>query len=445
MSNVKKSIQPKVQPSITAADLPPALRVFWDTAPDHFKVASILSALACYCALGTRLRAKYVYDLEPHALLLQVIILGEPGSGKSFTRPIVRQLMRPVRIKDQEMKRIEQAYAELKKKAAKNKQLPDEPITATRIVQTITKAKLVKRADMFLRKYGETLAFFFFSEELATMTESNKRAFADLNTMDRLAYDLGAEFSSDTLSDASYNADVDVIYCSLFCGTENALNEYINKRSVEGGNCTRKVLARIDEDLMGEDAPQFRQQTEAERQLVERTVDRLMKETYTEDDLIQPTHEIPVEWLCLPVRKWCDEQRQQVLKTGSRSLNCFYKRSSVSAWRMACMCYHLWNEDPDQRTHVVKFYRYMANYILDGLMAKWGKQYEQMHKGDSDDEGNRVTLYDQLPKQFSRDQLRELIVKLDLSSPDRIFIAKWKKAKMIYQPDPQVEVFIKNY
>ena len=445
MSNINSSNRPKVQPSITAADLPPALRVFWDTAPDNFKVASILSALACYCVLGTRLRAKYVYDLDPHALLLQIIILGEPGSGKSFTRPIVKQLLRPIRIKDQEMKRIEQAYAELKKKAAKNKQLPDEPITATRIVQTITKAKLVKRADMFHRKYGETLAFFFFSEELATMTESNKRAFADLNTMDRLAFDLGAEFSSDTLSDASYNADVDVIYCSLFCGTENALNEYINKRSVEGVNCTRKVLARIDEDLMGEDAPQFRQQTEAERQLVERTVDRLMKETYTDDDLIQPTHDIPVEWLNLPVRKWCDEQRQQVLKTGSRALNCFYKRSSVSAWRMACMCYHLWDEDPEQRAHVVKFYRFMANYILDGLMAKWGKQYEQMHKGDSDDEGNRVTLYDQLPKQFSRDQLRELIVKLDLSSPDRIFIAKWKKAKMIYQPDPQVEVFIKNY
>lgn len=445
MPNLKKSNQTKVQPSITAADLPPALRVFWDTAPEHFKVASILSALACYCALGTRLRAKYVYDLDPHALLLQIIIVGEPGSGKSFTRPIVKQLLRPVRIKDQEMKRIEQAYAELKKKAAKNKQLPDEPITATRIVQTITKAKLVKRADMFLRKYGETLAFFFFSEELSTMTESNKRAFADLNTMDRLAYDLGAEFSSDTLSDASYNADVDIIYCSLFCGTENALNEYINKRSVEGGNCTRKVLARIDEDLMGEDAPLFRQQTAAERALVERTVQKLMDETYTDDDLLQPIHEIPVDWLSLPVRKWCEEQRQQVLKTGSRALNCFYKRSSVSAWRMACMCYHLWDEDPNQRAHVVKFYRFMANYILEGLMSKWGRQYEQMHKGDGDDEGNRVTLYDQLPQQFSRDQLRELIVKLDLTSPDRIFIAKWKKAKMIYQPNPQEEVFTKNY
>ena len=36
---------------------------------------------------------------------------------------------------------------------------------------------MVKRADMFIRKYGEPLAFFFFNEELATMTESNKRAF----------------------------------------------------------------------------------------------------------------------------------------------------------------------------------------------------------------------------------------------------------------------------
>ena len=56
--------------------------------------------------------------------------------------------------------------------------------------------------------------------------------FAFHRTMDRLAYDLGAEYGSDPLSDASYNADVDVIYCSLFCATENALQEYMFKRSI---------------------------------------------------------------------------------------------------------------------------------------------------------------------------------------------------------------------
>lgn len=457
--------------TLSANDLPPAVRVFWNTAPDHFRTASILTALCCYCCLGTRLRAKYVYDLELHALLLQLIVIGEPGSGKSFTRPIVKQLMRKLKLKDQEQKRIEQAYAELKKTASKNKQLPEEPITCTRNLQTITRAKLVKRADMFIRKYSEPLAFFFFNEELATMTESNKRAFADLNTMDRLAYDLGAEYGSDTLSDASYNADVDIIYCSLFCGTDNALSEYINKRAVEGGNCTRKILTRIDEDLMGEDAPQFRQQTEEEQSLVNSMVDRLMCETYTEDDMLQPIHVVEMEWIENAVRRWCQEQRQQVLKTGSRALNCFYKRSSVSAWRMAVMLYHLWGEDgnvesgelsveskntkhsalstqqglTEVQRKVIKCYRFFATYILEGLLSKWGRQYEDMHKTGKEEDGQKTSLYDQLPQQFSRDQLRELIVKLDLSTPARVFISKWKRARLIHQPDTTVDVFAKNY
>ena len=149
--------------TLQASDLPPAIRVFWETAPEQFRIPAILTAIVCYCALGTRLRAKYVYDIELHALLIQLLVLGEPGSGKSFTRPIVKQLMRKLKLKDFEQKRIEQAYQELKKTASKNKQLPEEPITAIRNLQTITRAKLVKRADMFIRKYGEPLAFFFFN------------------------------------------------------------------------------------------------------------------------------------------------------------------------------------------------------------------------------------------------------------------------------------------
>ena len=431
--------------TLMASDLPPAVRVFWETAPESFRIPAILAAIACYCALGTRLRAKYVYDIELHALLVQLIVIGEPGSGKSFTRPIVKQLMRQLKLKDFEQKRIEQAYMELKKTASKNKQLPDEPLTAIRNLQTITRAKLVKRADMFIRKYGEPLAFFFFNEELATMTESNKRAFADLNTMDRLAYDLGAEFGSDSLSDASYNADVDIIYCSLFCGTQNALNEYINKRAIEGGNCTRKIVTRIDEEILGEDAPQFRPQTEEERSLVEETVNRLMEETYNEDDLLQPIHEVPMEWMEITVKRWCQEQRMMVLKTGSRAHNCFYKRSSVSAWRMAVLLYHLWGEQESARSKVIRFYRFMAQYILNGLLSEWGSRYDDMHRIDAetDTPKKRVTLYEQTPDEFTYDQLKELCMKLGLA-PGRSFLSKWKKAKLIRQPDPNVKRYIKT-
>ena len=320
---------------------------------------------------------------------------------------------------------------------------PDEPLTAIRNLQTITRAKLVKRADMFIRKYGEPLAFFFFNEELATMTESNKRAFADLNTMDRLAYDIGAEYGSDSLSEASYNADVDIIYCSLFCGTQNALNEYINKRAIEGGNCTRKIVTRIDEEILGEDAPQFRPQTREERITVELMVDRLMDETYNEDDLLQPIHEIPMEWMEGTVKRWCQEQRMVVLKTGSRAHNCFYKRSSVSAWRMAALLYHLWDEQETARSKVIRFYRFMAQYILNGLLTQWGTRYDDMHRIDAEAAApQRVTLYDQTPDEFSYDQLKELCTKLGLA-PGRSFLSKWKKAKLIRQPDPNVKHYVK--
>ena len=428
---------------LQASDLPPAVRVFWDTAPEAFRIPAMLASITCYCALATRVRAKYVYDIELHALLVQLLVIGEPGSGKSFTRPIVKQIMRQLKLKDFEQKRIEQAYQELRKTASKNKQLPEEPLTVIRNLQTITRAKLVKRADMFIRKYGEPLSFFFFNEELATMTESNKRAFADLNTMDRLAYDLGAEFGSDSLSDASYNADVDIIYCSLFCGTQNALGEYINKRAIEGGNCTRKIVTRIDEDLLGEDAPRFRPQTSEERRAVEEMVNRLMNETYTDDDLLQPIHEVPMEWMEETVKHWCQEQRLIVLKTGSRAHNCFYKLSSVSAWRMSVLLYHLWGEQKEARSKVIRFYQFMAQYILDGLLQEWGSRYDDMHRIDAEAVAPlRVTLYDQTPDEFTYDQLKELCTKLGLA-PGRSFLAKWKKAKLICQPDPEVKRYVK--
>ena len=430
--------------NLLARDLPPVLRIYHEIAPESFRIPAILTAITCLCALSTRLRVKYVYDTELHALLLQVVVVGNPGDGKSFTRPIVKNLLAPLLLRDQELRRQEQAYNELKKTSSKTKNLPEEPITDVRCLQNITRAKLVKRADMFIRKYGEPLTFMLFSEELSTMTEGNKKAYSDLRTIGRLAYDLGASFSTDTNSSESYCAMVDIIWCSLFCSTPAALDEYMDRRSIEGGNVTRHVIADLG-DLMGDDAPVFQPITPGQQSVIQQTIDRLMHETYDDEGMLQPTHEVDMSWMDADVRRWCQEQRQQVLKTGSRALNCFYKRSSVSAFRMATLCYHLWGEEPEQQSHVSKFYRFMAQYILDGLMARWGKRFEEMQKNDNADDPNKVPLYDQLPREFSRDQLRELIVKLDLSTPARVFLSKWKRAKLIHQPDKDTDLFCKNF
>lgn len=435
--------------TLGSSDLPPALRAYWDTAPEAFRVPALLTATTCLCALGTRLRASYIYDMDPHALLLQVIVVGNPGDGKSFTRPIVRRLLAPLLLHDQEMRRQEQAYNDLKKTAAKNKQLPDEPVTVIRCIQNITRAKLVKRADMFVRKYGEPLAFMFFSEELATMSEGNKKAYSDLRTIGRLAYDLGAYFSTDANCNESYCAMVDIIWCSLFCSTPAALDEYMDKRSIEGGNVTRHVIADLG-DLMGDDAPVFKPLDDTQQHDISTTIEALMRETYDDEGMLQPVHNVPMQWIDNDVKRWCQEQRQKVLRSGSRALNCFYKRASVSAFRMTALCYHLWGEPEGDKAKTIqrkcaRLYRFMAQYTLDGLMARWGKRFEEMQRKNEPDENTKVPLYDQLPQQFSRDQLRELIAKLDLSTPARVFISKWKRARLIHQPDKHTDTYVKNF
>ena len=426
-------------------ELPECIALFVNSAPDEFKLAVLLSVICCYCALATRLRVKYLYDLDLHALLLQILIVGEPGAGKSFTRGIVKRLMGRLRLRDKEERNKEKAYRKIAR-MIKNKNLPDEPLVEVRCIQTITRSMLTKRADALQTKYGEPLSFFLFAEEMSLMADANTRPHADLRTPDRLAYDLGAEFCSETMYDGGCNSDVDICWNSLFCGTEHSLEEYIDKRSIEGGNVTRKVLCKLP-DMLGDNAPKFKPIDSNGSALIQKMVDRLMDETYAENDKLQPTHEIPMAWMDQQVEKWCNQQRIEVLKSGSRARNCFYKRSSLSAFRMAALLYYLWGEDESKQKHVAKFYHFMATYIVEGLLAQWGREYDQMHQADKDSlAGQKATIYDSLPYQFTRDQLRELIVKLSLKTDARNFICKWKRAKLIHEvKESNTELFEKNY
>lgn len=123
----------------------------------------------------------------------------------------------------------------------------------------------------------------------------------------------------------------------------------------------------------------------------------------------------------------------------------FYKRSSLSAFRMATMLYYLWGEDESKQKAVIHFYRFMATYIVEALLEQWGREFDEMHQNDKDDL-QKQSIYDLCPQRFTRDQLRELIVKLKLKTDARHFISRWKKAKLIHEvKDSETELFEKNY
>ena len=435
-------------------DLPPVIREIVTNAPQNRKIPAFIASLSPLCAMCPRVRLHYYYDTRPSALLLQVLIEGAQSSGKSFAADIESLIMdKTLKARDKAMRRLEQEYRDKKKRRKANEKLEEEPQTTVRVVPpTISKTVLTKRADLYERVLGDTLTFWMFAEELAQVTDAGKNGYSNLRTIMRTSYDLGSLFGIDFASDNSYSAIVDINICSMFCATPAALDEYFDKKAIEGGNITRTILCKIDDDL-GEDGAIFIPYTTEQRSAIDTMLARLMNETYDNDGGLQPTVDLDMSWLDKTVCKWVRGKGNEATLSGSQALDVFRKRSSVSAFRIAALCQYLYmmeissspasrdsakNEAssvlPDNiRRFVKQIYLYMAEYILQAMLDRWGKRFEELNaKREAElKPGPKENLFDQLTETFTREQLNLLIEKQGKVTPDKVFINRWKKLRVI--------------
>lgn len=422
-------------------DLPPVFRELVSNAPDNFKMATFIACCAPLGCLATRLRFFYPFDQGPMACLLQTIICSEQSGGKSFARNVENTIMAKQKARDNDQRRQEQAYRELKQTASKTDKLPDPPKTSVICCPvSISIAQLIKRADAPVRLFGTPLTLWTFTEELATATETNKRAFSNIKSIMRTAYDLGSEYGVDYLSDNSYSATVDILYNTMFCTTPSALDEYMDKKAVEGGNVTRTIVYDLGSQL-GDEAPIFARLTPKQQSVIDRTIDQIMADTYNEDGGVQPEKYIDMSWLEKTVREWCAQKNLEAVKSGSTALGVFFKRSSVSAFRIAALCQYLYGMEDTRavRRKVTQIYLAMAEQILSGMLDKWGRRFEDLQAKRIELTSNaRLPLFDQLPETFSRELLRETIKRLELTTPDWVFLSKWNAKALIKKEDKNI-------
>lgn len=433
--------------NLTAGDFPPAVRHFWTNASGDpmFKLMIVLSAIVCYCAYSPRLRVRYKYDLDPkklNMLLLNLLCIGYSGSGKSVVDWVVGVIMRVFIERDKAERRIYCKWKEENKRKASSQKKDEEPMVAIRYLQKFTLPVAVKYCDMMYRKYGDWLSFFLYATELGAFIQ-NRRGNSEFQSVARAAYSLGESYVRDTLYEGGYNADVDINWCSIICGQEEALSQYIDKKGVVMGDAGRQILVKTKEEL-SESELSIRPLSEQQERDINETIERLMAETFTQDDQLQPIYIINMKWLDKDVKSWCDQQKLLYAKTGSRALKSFYVRASVSAFRIVTMLYHLWDEDKTKQKHVRRCYYYFAQFILDGLMAQWGKMYEAERPKDEENATKEPTLYDAMEKRFTKDQLIEEVARRKLGTAPRQFIYTWGTVKKwIYEVEK--DVFEKLY
>ena len=424
-------------------DLPPVIREIVTTAPSSRKIPAFVASLSPLCALCPRVRLKYFYDTRPSALLLQVLIEGAQSSGKSFAADIESLIMdKTLKAHDKAMRRIEQEYREKKKRRKANEKLEEEPKTTIRVVPpTISKTVLTKRADMFERVLGDTMSFWMFAEELAQVTDAGKNGYSNLRTLMRTAYDLGSLFGIDFASDNSYSAIVDINICSMFCATPAAIDEYYDRKAIEGGNITRCIVCKMD-DSLGEEGAIFTAYSAEQQAVIDSMLQKLMDMTYDGDGALQPVVELDMSWLDKTVCKWVKEKAREATLSGSKALDVFRKRSSVSAFRVASLCYYLYMLEDKLSEEVIRrrvsqIYHYMAEYILAGMLARWGVQFENLNakRELENKQEDKPVLFDQLTEVFTREQLKLQIEKQGLTTPYRVFLCQWKRLRVIEDID----------
>ena len=424
-------------------ELPAIIREIVANAPNNRKVPAFIASLAPLCALCSRVRLHYYYDSRPSALLLQVLIEGAQSSGKSFAADIESLIMdKTLKARDQSMRRQEQEYRELKKRRRANEKVGEEPQTTIRVVPaTISKTVLTRRADMFQRVLKDTLTFWMFAEELAQVTDAGKQGYSNLRTIMRTAYDLGSLFGIDFASDNSYSAIVDINICSMFCATPSAVDDYYDKKAIEGGNVTRCLLCPLPDDL-GQEGAIFMPYTPEQQRRIDHMLNRLMNETYDDNDGLQPVVELDMTWIDKTVCKWIKQKGQEAALSGNKSLDVFRKRSSVTAFRVAALCYYLYRlegayEEQKMQKLSRQIYLYMAEFTLNSMLNRWGKAFGELNqKRDlSHAVDSKPILFEQLTSPFTRDQLNLKIEEQGLTTPARSFIYMWRKMKVIREID----------
>jgi len=429
-------------------DLPPIIREIVTNAPTSRKIPSFVASLSPLCALASRIRAKYYHDTtRQHALLLQVIIEGAQSAGKSFAADIESLIMNDtLKARDKAQRRLEQEYREKKKRRGANQKLEEEPRTTIRVIPpTISKTVLTRRADFYERILGDTLTFWMFAEELAQVTDAGKAGYSNLRTIMRTAYDLGSLFGIDYASDNSYSAIVDINICSMFCATPAALDEYYDRKAIEGGNITRCIICPLNDDVEG-DNEMFRPYSPEQMTVIRQTLEQMMNDNYDADDHLQPTQLLNMEWIDRDCKSYIRRKAKEYSMSGSEAIKVFRKRASVSAFRIACLCYYLYalegGFDPSQplgdnvqqkkaQQLCRKIYLFMSEFIIEQMLHRWGRKFNELNsKRYEECQTDDKCLFDLLTPEFTRDQLKLLIKQIGCTTPAKQFLWMWGPKKL---------------
>ena len=426
-------------------DFPLLVSQVLSAAPWSRKIAAFFSIMPVLSVYSTRLRVKYFYDNYISGCQLMVFVIGGQSTGKGALDFLQNMLASKLLERDGAQRAIENDFR-LKTKEmsdrAKAKLTP--PTIAVMVLPPSTsRFQICLRANDHYRLYNDTLFFYQTTPELDAITDAYDTKFADLRTVSRMAYDLNALYGIEHKNIDGINGFVNINASYLFFGTLNALNTYFNKAALMNGNISRSIIVGLEHKI-GDEPPVFKDFSDDDMAVINTVLDKLMNNIFNEaDNALHDTVLLDLDFLRPHVDAFQNVAKNEAVKAQSWAIEDFRKRSSLSAFRIAAICFNLYNISNELLPENERFsqcqieensitiYNYCAYFILNSMLDFYGNRYDKMMKKAGEvkaaTEGHTVPLFDYLPDEFSRQFLAAEIKKIGFTTLDIVFINRWLK------------------
>ena len=410
-------------------ELPMGIRDSMESVPVPLRMSMLIGTTPMIGALATEVRLC-VHNVF-YKINLQVYIVGEAASGKSYFDSIYQAWMFELKQGDLVLWQMEKDYRALPTK--KQEQTP-KPVLAYRLQPS--RCSIADLIDHLEAVDGKHL--FMFSAELDQLTDSRRSSkFSDISVLLREAYD-GSEYYSSHAGIGAKNARIEHVHLNtVFCTTPDGLHRAIS--NVTDGELTRISIATTPDNTF---APLVITKPRSEQ---------------AQDNIKQVAHlltlmkgDVEVPGLEARCCKWIEELRLETLKDCDKVRADQRKRTPISTMRIVfciMLCAYAewlikkldrhgrrplpkWADGcetaeqflithPDAIVKQIKafdtetyhnMFDVIANYLVENTLHFFRKRIENAY--DSEDytgtqrqqHGSNDTVFDQLPQEFTLDQ-----------------------------------------